>query len=275
MEGWVTLKQCIPCSQHTPHIPNMHSTQTHAHLCAHYTHVRINPHTPDTHIPPNTSTLTLDRAKMGKAPGPMPRWLGNILAWILTRIGPKGLEFGRYSLDYHYLRNYLYVQRHMGEARAGRHVPSFVKKIVEEYDGKDGTVSKRYGGGFGWGEGEYEVYCIHVLYMHGVVFIMSVHVSQSTQVGYAVHRAPTKGPPKKGPCSIVHDSNLFFGTRSLSCVCVCASCSVCTMDMMMICGACLLLHWSESHCCVCALCTACVFLGCMCLPQAGTLNFEV
>lgn len=29
------------------------------------------------------------RAKMGKAPGPMPLWLGNILAWILTLVGPK------------------------------------------------------------------------------------------------------------------------------------------------------------------------------------------
>lgn len=102
---------------------------------------------------------------MGKAPGPMPRWLGNVLAWVLTQLGPKvppvmdaysttmsvyvsrqGLEFGRYSLDYHTLRNYLYVQRHMGPARAAKHVPEFAKRVVAEYDARGG-VSARCGCG--------------------------------------------------------------------------------------------------------------------------------
>ena len=29
---------------------------------------------------------------------------------MLLALGPKGLEFGRYSIDYHYSRNWLYVQ---------------------------------------------------------------------------------------------------------------------------------------------------------------------
>ena len=45
----------------------------------------------------------------------MPIWLGNILAGVVLKLGPKGLEFGRYSLDYHTIRNWLYVQRNWGE----------------------------------------------------------------------------------------------------------------------------------------------------------------
>lgn len=61
----------------------------------------------------------------------------------------QGLEFGRYSLDYHTLRNYLYVQRHMGPERAARHVPGFAKQVVAEYD-KQGGVQARCGWGTWW-----------------------------------------------------------------------------------------------------------------------------
>jgi 7-hydroxymethyl chlorophyll a reductase len=44
------------------------------------------------------------------------------------QIGPKGIEFAKYSIDYHYIRNFLYVNRHMGPARAARHIPGFAKK---------------------------------------------------------------------------------------------------------------------------------------------------
>lgn len=36
---------------------------------------------------------------------------------LLCQIGPKGLEFGRYSLDYHTIRNYLHVHRYWGKQR--------------------------------------------------------------------------------------------------------------------------------------------------------------
>ncbi|KAI9119306.1 hypothetical protein K1719_009981 [Acacia pycnantha] len=42
---------------------------------------------------------------------------------MLSLIGPKGLEFGRYSLDYHTICNYLYVNRAWGKERADRHMP--------------------------------------------------------------------------------------------------------------------------------------------------------
>ena len=70
----------------------------------------------------------------------LPKFLGQILAWILTKFGPKGLEFGKYSIDYHTIRNYLYVKRHWGK-KADRHIPGYSKAIVDEYDG-DGKISK-------------------------------------------------------------------------------------------------------------------------------------
>ncbi|KAG2498592.1 hypothetical protein HYH03_003343 [Edaphochlamys debaryana] len=83
-----------------------------------------------------------DEAKLGRLRDPAPRWLGNILAWLLTQVGPKGIEFGKYSIDYHYIRNYLYVMRKWGPERAAQHIPSYAKAIVQQYD-KDGAVTKR------------------------------------------------------------------------------------------------------------------------------------
>lgn len=83
-----------------------------------------------------------DEGKFGKGKEPLPRWLGTILAWVLDKLGPKGLEFARYSLDYHYIRNYLHVKRAWPEARGDEHIPDYVKKIVKMYD-EDGAISKQ------------------------------------------------------------------------------------------------------------------------------------
>jgi 7-hydroxymethyl chlorophyll a reductase len=88
------------------------------------------------------TVISDDEAKMGQFRDPAPRWLGNLLAWLLELIGPKGLEFGKYSIDYHYIRNYLATVRNMGEARAAEHMPQFAKRIVQQYDGR-GEVSAR------------------------------------------------------------------------------------------------------------------------------------
>jgi hypothetical protein len=45
----------------------------------------------------------------------------------------QGLEFAKYSIDYHFVRNYLYTVRNMGAARAATHVPPFARKIVDQY----------------------------------------------------------------------------------------------------------------------------------------------
>lgn len=58
------------------------------------------------------------------------------------QVGPKGVEFAKYSIDYHYIRNYLAVTRRWPARRAERHIPEFARRIVEEYD-TDGKVAER------------------------------------------------------------------------------------------------------------------------------------
>ncbi|KAH7431941.1 hypothetical protein KP509_08G074700 [Ceratopteris richardii] len=78
-----------------------------------------------------------DKAKLGtEKTKPAPRFVGNVLAFLLNLIGPKGLEFGRYSLDYHNIRNFLHVHRVWGQQRANDHIPSYAKKLVAVYNEK-------------------------------------------------------------------------------------------------------------------------------------------
>ena len=63
----------------------------------------------------------------------MPRFVGKIVAKIIREIGPKGLNFASYSIDYHILRNYLYVLDQWGESRAETSMPQYSKDIVQEY----------------------------------------------------------------------------------------------------------------------------------------------
>ena len=44
----------------------------------------------------------------------LPVWLGNIMATLLQAVGPKGVSFARYSIDYHLLRKYLHVLAEWG-----------------------------------------------------------------------------------------------------------------------------------------------------------------
>ncbi|KAE9450614.1 hypothetical protein C3L33_17476, partial [Rhododendron williamsianum] len=76
-----------------------------------------------------------DNAKLGMGPSkPAPKLIGNLIAFLLNLIGPKGLEFARYSLDYHTIRNYLYTNRSWGKERADKHMPSYAKKLVAMYN---------------------------------------------------------------------------------------------------------------------------------------------
>jgi 7-hydroxymethyl chlorophyll a reductase len=113
-----------------------------------------------------STLLSDDAAKLGEGPEmPAPLFVGRFLAWLLSFFTPKGLEFAAYSVDYHTLRNWIYVQRHMGKggggekggggggggggsagssSRADAHVPSFAKAIVAEYEASSGgKVSAR------------------------------------------------------------------------------------------------------------------------------------
>jgi 7-hydroxymethyl chlorophyll a reductase len=60
----------------------------------------------------------------------------------VLQVGPKGTEFAKYSIDYHYIRNYIHVNRNWKPQRAAQHIPEFAKRIVAEYD-QGGDVQKR------------------------------------------------------------------------------------------------------------------------------------
>jgi coenzyme F420-reducing hydrogenase beta subunit len=89
---------------------------------------------------------------IGKAPATtgMPVWLGDLLATILTRTGPKGLNFAKYSIDYHILRNYFYIL-HESSLSGGAtttttkqdvSVPTFAKAIIDHYRSTNKNVAR-------------------------------------------------------------------------------------------------------------------------------------
>jgi len=62
----------------------------------------------------------------------LPRWLAEAIGWVVQRVGPKGLEYARFSIDSHFTRNALWVRRHHPEI-ADQHIPAFAKRIFNRY----------------------------------------------------------------------------------------------------------------------------------------------
>ncbi|MEL6383394.1 MAG: Coenzyme F420 hydrogenase/dehydrogenase, beta subunit C-terminal domain [Cyanobacteria bacterium J06626_18] len=62
----------------------------------------------------------------------LPMWAAKLMGVVIERIGPKGLEYARFSIDSHFTRNYLYVKRNHPE-KLEAHVPEFAKRIVGQY----------------------------------------------------------------------------------------------------------------------------------------------
>ncbi|MEC4805697.1 MAG: Coenzyme F420 hydrogenase/dehydrogenase, beta subunit C-terminal domain [Jaaginema sp. PMC 1079.18] len=62
----------------------------------------------------------------------LPMWAAKLMGVAIERIGPKGLEYARFSIDSHFTRNYLYVKRNHPE-KLEAHVPEFAKRIVSQY----------------------------------------------------------------------------------------------------------------------------------------------
>ncbi len=62
----------------------------------------------------------------------LPMWAAQLMGVVIEKIGPKGLEYARFSIDSHFTRNYLYVKRNHPE-KLEAHVPEFAKRIVEQY----------------------------------------------------------------------------------------------------------------------------------------------
>ncbi len=62
----------------------------------------------------------------------LPMWAAKLMGVFIEKIGPKGLEYARFSIDSHFTRNYLYVKRQHPE-KLGDHVPDYAQKIVQQY----------------------------------------------------------------------------------------------------------------------------------------------
>ncbi len=62
----------------------------------------------------------------------LPMWAAKLMGFAIEKIGPKGLEYARFSIDSHFTRNYLYVKRHHPE-KLEAHVPEYAKRIVAQY----------------------------------------------------------------------------------------------------------------------------------------------
>ncbi|MEM9924657.1 MAG: Coenzyme F420 hydrogenase/dehydrogenase, beta subunit C-terminal domain [Cyanobacteria bacterium P01_D01_bin.50] len=63
----------------------------------------------------------------------LPMWAAKLMGVVIEKIGPKGLEYARFSIDSHFTRNYLYTKRNHPE-KLDEHVPEFAKRIVEQYE---------------------------------------------------------------------------------------------------------------------------------------------
>jgi len=62
----------------------------------------------------------------------LPMWAAKLMGVVIERIGPKGLEYARFSIDSHFTRNYLYTKRNYPE-KLEAHVPDYAKRIVAQY----------------------------------------------------------------------------------------------------------------------------------------------
>ncbi|MBW4654932.1 MAG: Coenzyme F420 hydrogenase/dehydrogenase, beta subunit C-terminal domain [Kaiparowitsia implicata GSE-PSE-MK54-09C] len=63
----------------------------------------------------------------------LPMWAAKLMGVVIEKIGPKGLEYARFSIDSHFTRNYLYVKRNYPNKLA-QHIPEFAKRIVGQYN---------------------------------------------------------------------------------------------------------------------------------------------
>jgi 3,8-divinyl protochlorophyllide a 8-vinyl-reductase (ferredoxin) len=62
----------------------------------------------------------------------LPMWAAKLMGIVIEKIGPKGLEYARFSIDSHFTRNYLYTKRNHPE-KLEAHVPEYAKRIVGQY----------------------------------------------------------------------------------------------------------------------------------------------
>ena len=63
----------------------------------------------------------------------LPMWAAKLMGVVIEQIGPKGLEYARFSIDSHFTRNYINLKRNYPQ-KLEQHVPEYAKKIVSQYE---------------------------------------------------------------------------------------------------------------------------------------------
>ena len=63
----------------------------------------------------------------------LPMWAAKMMGVVIEKIGPKGLEYARFSIDSHFTRNYINLKRNYPN-KVEQHVPEYAKRIVGQYD---------------------------------------------------------------------------------------------------------------------------------------------
>ena len=63
----------------------------------------------------------------------MPDWLRPLVAWLMPKIGPRGLEFARSRLEMKAVETILHL-RHAAPAKMKNMVPEHVWALVAPYD---------------------------------------------------------------------------------------------------------------------------------------------
>jgi coenzyme F420 hydrogenase subunit beta len=62
----------------------------------------------------------------------LPIWVANLIGFFVERFGPKGLEYGRFSIDSHFTRNALWLRRNHPD-KVEEHIPAFARRIISRY----------------------------------------------------------------------------------------------------------------------------------------------
>ena len=63
----------------------------------------------------------------------LPMWAAKLMGVVIEQVGPKGLEYARFSIDSHFTRNYINLKRNYPD-KVEQHVPEYAKKIVGQYE---------------------------------------------------------------------------------------------------------------------------------------------
>uniref|UniRef100_A0A6U6HP53 Coenzyme F420 hydrogenase/dehydrogenase beta subunit C-terminal domain-containing protein n=1 Tax=Odontella aurita TaxID=265563 RepID=A0A6U6HP53_9STRA len=72
----------------------------------------------------------------------LPRFIGEVMAVVMRNIGPKGIGFARYSIDYHILRNYLHILDEWDDDQTEKAMPRYARDIINRYLEQDESFAK-------------------------------------------------------------------------------------------------------------------------------------